>query len=62
MAITIKMTGYCKNCPVADLVLEALEVESFDTTPDKLWFIHCTHEGACERMFKGRYKNATEEI
>ena len=62
MAITIEMTGYCKECPKADLVLEALDIESFDTTPSQLWDVHCEHEGACERMFKGRYKNATEEI
>lgn len=62
MAITIKMTGYCRDCPKADLELEAEEVETFDTTPNKLWYVHCEHEAACERIFKGRHKNATEEI
>lgn len=62
MAITIKMTGYCKNCPEAELELEEVYRESFDADSNVLWNIYCKHGEACERIFKGRHKNTTEEI
>lgn len=55
MAITIKMTGYCKNCPHAELTLNSeFFTDIFDPSMAKEWHISCEHEAACERIFKGR--------
>lgn len=61
MAIRIEMTGYCKDCPKAELVLDKINVESFDTTDDTWWDIHCEHEAACERIFKGRFAKEDDQ-
>lgn len=53
MAIEIMMTGYCKNCPVAELEAENISLFS----DPNIWAIRCTHEAACERIFKGRFAN-----
>ena len=62
MAIGIEMAGYCKNCPEAELELEEVYRESFDITSNVLWNIHCKHEAACERIFKGRFKNDEDDL
>lgn len=61
MAIEIKMTGYCRDCPVADL--EAKNISLFaHTSKLNIWDIHCQHEAACERIFKGRFKNDEDDL
>lgn len=56
MAITIKMTGYCKKCPHAALTLDSVFLTDISNpyAMNKEWHISCEHEYACERIFKGR--------
>ena len=59
--IKIEMTGICKDCPCAELQLERMDVEQFNAYDTVYWDIHCEHEEACERVFKGRFKDCERE-
>lgn len=58
--IEIVMTGICEGCKHANLTLDYVLSDSFDSSNSNIdWQIFCTHQEACEAMME-KVREVTE--
>lgn len=53
--VEIVFEGMCEGCERADLELDCLEMQGFETDFMKEWTVRCTHQDVCE-MWEKREK------
>lgn len=52
MAVEIKMTGICEDCPCADLEIDSSTYYGNHREVRRTWSIRCTKESACNRIIR----------
>ncbi len=62
MAVEIKMTGICEDCPCADLELSPSAYYGNNKLVRNMWDIRCTKESACMRMLMMERNRISESL
>ncbi len=47
--VKLEFTGYCKDCLLAELALDRVDLDSCFYEPNTLWSVRCIHEDICDR-------------
>lgn len=55
--LNLHFNEYCKDCPISDVDISKLEIDSFEFVEETIYDVYCKHEKACEMMREHRGSN-----